>query len=113
MIKESLQVACPRCGAEVGERCVSLKNGNRTVSTHTARDFTYLGKPLSPRWLPPEPKPPKPPSELVQLRALADDLFGVVCQALVWLDRVEINLRNDEHVADVLAHYEKMRHGAG
>ena len=40
---------------------------------------------------------------------MADDLFGVIEQALVWLDRVEINLRNDEHVAEVMARYEESR----
>lgn len=39
-------------------------------------------------------------------RKQADDLYGVVEQCLVWLDRVEINLRNDEHVAEVMGRYE-------
>jgi hypothetical protein len=104
MIKESLQVACPRCGAAAGEKCVSLKGGTPVKSTHTARDFTYLGKPLSSRWLPPELKPPKPPSKLAQERALADDLAAVLERTL---DQLGVTLHRD--AVDALARYREAR----
>jgi hypothetical protein len=108
-VKEALQVACPRCGVAVGEKCVSLRGGRPLSTTHTARYFTYLGKPMSPRWLPSE-RTPKPPSKLAQERALADDLADVLSRMVVgWEPIIGHDLAQHPDVQRVMASYREAR----